>query len=50
MAINEPTSLTVQDALRDLAIRLDAAAHGECAAMNETFASMYDWSKARVYR
>lgn len=50
MAINEPTSLTVQDALRDLAIRLDAAAHGECAAMIETFASMYDWSKARVYR
>ncbi len=50
MAINEPASLTVQDALRDLAIRLDAAAHGECTAMIEAFSGMYDWSRARVYR
>lgn len=50
MAINEPASLTVQDALRDLALRLDAAAHGECTAMIASFAGMYDWSKARVYR
>lgn len=50
MAINEPASLSVQDALRDLAMRLDAAAHGECTAMIEAFSGMYDWSKARVYR
>jgi hypothetical protein len=50
MAINEPASLSVQDALRDLAMRLDAAAHGECTSMIEAFSGMYDWSKARVYR
>lgn len=50
MAINEPASLTVQDALRDLAQRLDAAAHGECTAMIRAFADLYDWSYSRVYR
>lgn len=50
MAINEPAALTVQDALRDLAQRLDAAAHGECTAMICAFSEMYDWSYSRVYR
>lgn len=50
MAINEPASLTVQDALRDLAQRLDTAAHGECTAMIRAFGELYDWSYSRVYR
>lgn len=50
MAINEPVSLSVQDALRDLAIRLDAAAHGECTSMIQAFGDLYDWSYSRVYR
>lgn len=50
MAINEPVSLSVQDALRDLAQRLDTAAHGECKAMILAFGGLYDWSYSRVYR
>jgi hypothetical protein len=50
MAINEPSALTVQDAVRDLAQRLDAAAHGECTAMIHAFGELYDWSYSRVYR
>lgn len=50
MAINEPVSITVQDALRDLANRLDSAAHGECTAMIKSFGSLYGWSYSRVYR
>lgn len=50
MAINEPASLSVQDALRDLAQRLDTAAHGECTAMIQAFCDLYDWSNSRVYR
>lgn len=50
MAINEPASLTVQDALRELAQRLDAAAHGECTAMIQAFGDLYAWSYSRVYR
>lgn len=50
MAINEPSALTVQDALRDLAVRLDTAAHGECTSMIRAFGDLYDWSYSRVYR
>lgn len=49
MAINEPTSLMVQDALRELACLLDAAPHGERSAMVGAFADMYQWSRSRVY-
>lgn len=50
MAINEPTSLSVQDAIRELAVLLDSAPHGARGEMVEAFAQMYDWGRGRVYK
>lgn len=50
MAIVEPTSLTTLDALRGLALRLDAAPHGGRAEIVGEFGGMYGWSNARTYR
>ncbi|HAF44688.1 MAG TPA: integrase [Gallionellaceae bacterium] len=49
MAMNEPATLKVQDALRELACLLDAAPHGERSAMIDAFAEMYQWGRGRVY-
>lgn len=50
MGITEPAALGMQDAVRELARRLDAAGHGERGQLVCEFAGFYDWSEAKVYR
>lgn len=50
MGIQESASLIIQDALRQLARQLDAAAHRERGKLVDAFAVLHGWSRAKVYR
>jgi len=50
MGLTESPSITVQDALRQLANSLDAAQHNQRGELVKGFADHYGWSVAKVYR
>lgn len=50
MPIDHNATLAIQDALRDLARRLDGAPHRQRGELVNEFAELVDWSSATVYR
>ncbi|MCU7877249.1 MAG: integrase [Candidatus Thiodiazotropha sp. (ex Lucinoma borealis)] len=50
MVVEVKPAIAMQDAVRDLALRLDAAPRGQKTMMVEAFAGQYEWSKQKVYR
>jgi len=50
MAVQQTAQLAVQDALRDLACRLDAAAWGTKTEIKQAFCDHYGWTLQRLHR
>ncbi|MEW8049278.1 MAG: hypothetical protein AB2792_01815 [Candidatus Thiodiazotropha sp.] len=50
MVVEVTPALDMQDAVRELALRLDAAQRGEKTMMVKAFADQYQWSTQKVYR
>lgn len=50
MALEETARLTTQDALRDLACRLDEAAHGTKGELKRGYCDLYGWTLQKLHR
>ncbi|MBW8034194.1 MAG: transposase family protein [Planctomycetes bacterium] len=50
MPLDPPASFPIQDAMRDLALKLDNARHGEAGDLIKSIATHYGWNSQRIYR
>lgn len=50
MALKQTARLTTQDALRELACRLDEAAHGTKGEIKQSFCDLYGWTLQKLHR